>query len=97
MTYKALRRKSDKQWIHYDEGFYPTSTPHEFNYEMDGLGKYTGVDMSIYELVEVAVICMEDVPSDEEIEEKRLEFWNDMIDGNTATRLLNWFKSQILK
>lgn len=60
MTYKTLRRKSDGQWMRYNytcisEVTYPAPTP---------VSVGSKIDWSLYELVEVAVIPVDGLPSD---------------------------------
>lgn len=75
MTYKTLRRKSDKQWVSLYKGF-PTAmicekipteaadinTPIEYF-----INSFKEIDWSLYELVEVVVIPVDEFPSEEEI------------------------------
>ena len=105
MTYKTLRRKSDKQWVSLYKGF-PTAmicekipteaadinTPIEYF-----INSFKEIDWSLYELVEVVVIPVDEFPSDENVWKEINARIPDEYYAQETGKIINRYKSQILK
>ena len=109
MTYKALRRKSDKQWMGINlakrfkgidaemfECYFPDLYLLTANIEALQ-SSHPSIDWSLYELVIVHVIAEDELPSDEKIESEIVDLFgkNDISVGIIAG--IKAYKSQILK
>ena len=100
MTYKALRRKEDKQWMTFgDDNLLITSSfPVKALRELDHYVMfYPYNDWSLYELVTVHCIAEDELPSDEKIESEIVDLFgkNDISVGIIAG--IKAYKSKILK
>ena len=110
MTYKTLRRKSDGQWFglswDYPVGLYNASAPQffdttiaELSFQWQEFNPDFYIDWSLYELIEVAVIPVDEFPDELDIDNKIQDIGKRLgIEGITGARLMiEWYKSQILK
>ena len=110
MTYKTLRRKSDGQWMdlewNYPLVMFESKSPQFFNTTIQELSLQwfefnpdNPIDWSLYELVTVHCIAEDELPSDSQIHDKVALLRNigssSYVDD--MKKLINWYKSQILK
>lgn len=96
--FKTLVRKSDGQWMQMESDgngtdLFEISYPLPFENSMEWLITYYSddIDLSLYDLIEVAVIRLDNVPGGEDVKK---EF---PVAFPIAVDAINWFKSQIFK
>lgn len=98
MTYKALRRKEDKQWMTFgDDNLLITSSfPVKALRELDHYVMfYPYNDWSLYELVTVYAIAEDGLPSERDLHNWIESQYEDYV--LDAQDIYSWLKSQILK
>lgn len=108
MTFTSLRRKSDGQWFglswDYPVGLYNASAPQFFDTTIAELSLQWQefnpdfyIDWSLYELIEVAVIPVDELPSEEDIWKEINARIPDEYYAQETGKIINHYKSQILK
>lgn len=99
MTYKTLRRKSDGQWMRLFNGqIIKSDTPDMWEEKYCKALLELPFNWSLYELVEVAVIPVDELPTEEEIytASKDEDILHPLNTPKPAFRIgANWYESRI--
>lgn len=100
MTYKALRRKSDKHYARVDiddAGIYDIPVPFIMDeiYLRSVMTLYPKLEWNDYELVEVAVICLEDMPTLQECANYGIKKYEDNHKATYWLQGIKWFADKV--